>query len=325
MIDITTRLSPAKGVIGLQVLKADGTEVPEKSREFEQVFTDYGFKTLYSGASFVTTGGANYYGLFRVCRVGTGTVERTFTDVGLGSILPENAFADTLLDAICSLEVHGGKNYIKTVRKYAFALGSIVATISEVGIFNGISNNTVMMAGQLIKDIGGTPTTLSLLADEQLIVTYTFYVETLVVGTGTINRAALTQISSGSVNVNGLPYDYTINFGNAIYQGGTSGTTGYHHIAGFGPTAMQDPYRSAGTVSVTASTKTFTTVYFSNRVEISANLVIPPSSGTFSTPDIDVRDSSGRTAYVITFSPNLPKTNTQTLNLSFKHTIQWRA
>lgn len=325
MIDITTRLSPAKGVIGLQVLKADGTEVPEKSREFEQVFTDYGFQTMYGNYSSITTGGGNNYGLFRICRVGTGTLERTFTDVGLGSILPANAFAETIPDAICSLEVHGGKNYIKTVRKYAFDLGSIVATISEVGIFNGYNNNTTMMAGQLIKDIGGTPTTLTLLADEQLIVTYTFYVETLVVGTGTINRAALTQISSGSVNVNGVPYDYTINFGNGIQQGGTSGTTGYIHLNRYGLTGMQNPAISAGTVSVTASTKTFTTVSFSNRVEISANLVIPPISGTLSIPDIDVRDSSGLVAYIITFSPNLPKTNTQSLNLSFKHTIQWRA
>lgn len=94
MIDITQRLTPAKGVIGVTVKKISGEIVPEKCTEFEQIFTDYGFTRIYTGGYFTTvTGSGTNVGFFGVCKVGTSNVERVVTDTGLGAALtPEGSY-----------------------------------------------------------------------------------------------------------------------------------------------------------------------------------------------------------------------------------------
>lgn len=101
--------------------------------------------------------------------VGTGTTEIVRGNTTLNSHLKRGsgAGADRL-----EVDNSDGTSTITCKRVLSFPLGAVVGTISEVGLYDRSSGGD-LIAGQLIKDEFGDPTTLTLLADEQLKVTYT--------------------------------------------------------------------------------------------------------------------------------------------------------
>jgi|SRR5690554_539922 len=104
--------------------------------------------------------------------VGTGTTEIVRSDTSLGQVLTSVVSSYSAIN-LRSTEVDNldGTATITITTKQGFALGAVVGTISEVGIGRATSPNT-FFAGQLIKDEFGNPTTLTILEDEQLVVTY---------------------------------------------------------------------------------------------------------------------------------------------------------
>ena len=57
--------------------------------------------------------------------------------------------------------------------RYTFDVGAVVGTIAEIGIRNGSLAGNLFMSRALIEDQAGNPTTITVLATEQLIVDYT--------------------------------------------------------------------------------------------------------------------------------------------------------
>lgn len=194
----------AKGRYSLTVLDAAGDVVEKKcTRENNNVVLDQGaYAAFFSGDMF-----SNY-----VARLGTGTVELVESDTGLTNMVAGETSRASASRVGNETDNGDGTNTVTLVRTMPFSLGQMVGTFSEVGV--AASSSGTFIAGQLIKDELGAATTITVLADEQLIVTYTlewtYPNTTTVVGSGTV-----TDSSSNSYNytIYAQPYfrDYTLN------------------------------------------------------------------------------------------------------------------
>ena len=105
-------------------------------------------------------------------RMGTGTSEIVRSSITLGNPLTSEYVSETY-DRTNEVDNGDGTSTFLITGEYAFDLGDVVGTYSEVGLYSAIATNDFLVAGQLIKDEFGTATTITVLADEQLIVTYT--------------------------------------------------------------------------------------------------------------------------------------------------------
>jgi len=192
----------SEGYFGLAVYKADGTEVTEKRvSNTENVVT-------YTGAYSLFFGGGNADLLSPMySQVGTGTTELTRASTGITNLLATTSTSSSVSRSGGNeVSNEDGTATLTAVRTNNFSLGAVVGTISEVGLITKSGNNFI--AGQLIKDEFGSPTTLTLLADEQLVVTYTL-VLTYPNGSGSFSQAA-PVVGSGTVTTPSGTSDYTM-------------------------------------------------------------------------------------------------------------------
>lgn len=148
------------GVSGLfpkiEVLRADGS-VKQSLDSFPNLITNAGLERLATSAS-------SPFGTY--CRVGTGSTPPSETDTAL-----ENQIASTTSYSL-SRGVTVGEGFCWGRAVYTFALGAVVGNISELGIGWTASSNNTLFSRALILDQFGNPTTITLLADEQLRVTW---------------------------------------------------------------------------------------------------------------------------------------------------------
>ncbi len=148
-------------------------------------------------------------------RIGTTNDWLTYVQVGSGSTAPVNAdtglaswIAGTL-NVTSSVESAQGSApyYVKLVRKWQFGVGAAAGTLAEVGVGWDISGAT-LYSRSLILDGGGSPTTITILANEILEVTYEHRV---------IPPAADT---TGSFLISGVSYSYTARGSNVTSASG---------------------------------------------------------------------------------------------------------
>lgn len=330
MITITDSLTSARGFFGMQVMSSKKEPIPEKEREFTQVVTDTFFKTFHNTTGIIA-GDSSQYGLFRYCKVGTGTVERGVEDVGL-HIPMSTPVADAngvSTEGVSSgIETHGGKSYFRMTRKYYFNEGAIVGTIREVGLFSE-NNNTTLLAGQLIKDEFDVPTPITLLADEQLIVTYTIYIETPRTGAGH-GFVNLGEIGSGSITIGGVNYGYVISYAQGAYMLDASLKVLINYSSITPSTNMQYVViNGAMYFNTLIAVSQYSATMYANRVEKNYAATIKPSFGTtvinsLALPNMPGGSSNYNTVH-IAFTPGIPKSDLQTFDISFKHTSKWRS
>jgi len=169
-----------------------------------------------------------------VCKVGTGSTETSVLSTNLSNAI--NSYSPTTSPTTTertTCEVDNGDGTSTFTYEYAFAfnLGQIVGTITEVGVVVSDRAYYPLLCGQLIKDEFGNPTSITLLEEEQLIVTYVmeFTVPNAptIVGTGTVTDANEAVIG---YTVWAQPY--------FIYPKGTSNGSNYL-------LRIRDGYRSA--------------------------------------------------------------------------------
>lgn len=164
---------------------ADGVEIPgtrHQVADFDNLITDNGMDKIFS-----CPGGAfGIQHMFPRCYIGTGATVPAVTDTTLTSYLA----ASNTIEGATETFVDGTPAYWKNVRTYRFNAGTATGNISEVG--TGWANNN-LFSHALILDGGGIPTTITVLADEYLDVTYEFrnYIDkTLYEGIITISGVA---------------------------------------------------------------------------------------------------------------------------------------
>ena len=144
-----------EGIISIGVGKT--IDKPRYKTEFKNLIVDQGLNNAASTA--INT-------LVARCKVGSSSDIPTTSDTALGQ--PVGGYTSV----ITSTYNHSSGNpvwYTYGRFTYTFPVGAVTGDLREIGFFDSSGN---MFSHALIKDGAGNPTTVTVLADEQLFVTY---------------------------------------------------------------------------------------------------------------------------------------------------------
>lgn len=303
MIEMQSKIN---GKIGISI-KKDGELKP--ITVFNNLVTNSGLDLL--GTTSPTS--ASTY-----CFVGSGTTAPSTTDTTL--VTPYTGTAPGQSSADWTTNSHLTDSlpyYVSITRTYTFDIGEIVGNVSEIGFFNNSSPSKVMFSRALIKDTEGNPTTITILADEQLVVTYEVI-------------RYLTSVTdvTGSITLGGTSYSYTLrpcnlddpanisnNFLSPSHSNGTN-LTWLPYTAYATQTLGNEFGRPTGT---TLGQGTAVAASYSNGTYYrDATVTWGPSDVTTSIGSL-ASASSAYSGYQIAFTPVIPKTSINQLQLTFRH------
>lgn len=141
---------------------ADGNEIPGSRR----AAADW-FPNLITNAGLEGMGTLSILELTAFCRVGTGTTAPAVTDTGLVAQIASTATLQSSSQTAQATPPYYG-SYVITRR---FAAGVAAGNLSEVGMASAATGG-IMYSRALILDGGGNPTTITVLSNEVLDVTY---------------------------------------------------------------------------------------------------------------------------------------------------------
>lgn len=158
--------APKIGISGaFHIQKFKGYQLTYDSGEFGNLITDNGVDYL-----------GNSFAYIKRMDLGSGNSAPAFSDVQLDALIVSKAASDSSSNVLLTEDDGaGGTNYIQRWSTSAtFAEGEAAGNISEIGM--GPSNSAdPLFSRALIKDTNGDPTTITVLSDEILIVTYYLY------------------------------------------------------------------------------------------------------------------------------------------------------
>lgn len=292
-----------KGFYKMEAFKtnADGSEVPGSRREVAPWFPNL---ILDAGLEYMGTASFQW----QFCQVGSGATPPTVSDTALVSrVAGTNQTQSSVTGAQPSSPYFGWRR--KTFR---FNEGVAAGNLSEVGV--GWATTGSLFSRALILDPGGTPTTISVGADESLDVTYEI-------------RFYPPEVdSTGTVNIGGVDYDWTARAANVTgtseWTGGASGAnvnftsaTAYNNVIG----AITGLPTGTSTL-ITATRNGYSAASLKIGTTLSASLTSGNLSGGIRS--VAVRALGGGVgAYQIQFDPAIPKDNTKVFSLTFE--VAW--
>lgn len=173
------------GQYKVEVRGADG-QIKFESGYFFNLITDAFFEGWLGNP-----GGLNRSrgGMFSYCAVGTGVATPAFGDTTITQLGVRAAvFSDS--------PSRVSRAFTNTIQ-YRWNPSDIIGTISEVGIYSAGTGGT-LSSRSLIKDVGGTPTSITLVSGDVLYVTWRI--------TNTLPAGDVL----GVVNIAGIDYNYVI-------------------------------------------------------------------------------------------------------------------
>lgn len=285
---------------------------------FANVITDNGLENLGSGSQGYS---------LTYCHVGTGSTAPAFTDTQLVSWTACNSskVGDSFHDgspfgAQATDPYYGWKR-----GTYRFNAGVATGNLSEVGL--GPANTNInLFCRSLIKDTLGNPTTITVLSDEMLDVTYE------------LRMYPPLADSNFNVTISGVNYAFTVRAAkvtNGQSWGQLAGhTAGLHNNGTYGTSTYVTAFRSDAVLQAI-------TQGLGGTINDSTNSLIggtnsPYAAGTkyrdfVSGWDINVATHAGgvggfelrttKGTYQVTVSPVLPKNNTNNLQVTFR--VSW--
>jgi hypothetical protein len=280
--------------------------------EFDNLITDAGLNDI-----FANSGGT---GCNR-CQLGTGAAAPATSDTALQIAGP----ATTTVQRAWSTSptyTAGPPDYSSDYVTMRFAAGSVTGTWSEVGM----SRNTgafVLFSRALIVNGGGSPTPITVLADESLDVTYT------------VRMYPATADVTGNVDISGTNYSYTLRPASvngpawgpnrvaataSAYAGRTQANTGNITVYDGGIGART----GVPSGSSTANTVDYTAAAYSNNsmqrtFEMKFGLTTHNLAGGIKSILFYPQNAGGNIGleHQIEFTPKIPKDNTKILRLNF--------
>lgn len=289
-----------------------GQEIPGSRRVaadwFPNLITNAGLDLLG------TTGGTYVY---TYCRVGSGNTAPAFTDTALVSPVAASGTEQSTANGVN----RAGTFYAWRRTTIRFANGAAAGTLAEVGVSPAATG--ALFSRALILDSGGSPTTITVLSDETLDVTYELRLyPTLTDAVGTVDISGTTYNWTARALIS-TDYDlfWSLYIGRGIGPRSTAGSTQA------GPAAAAAlPAQNAAVVSAIGSGVIVALAYTSGTYQRSfrfdsdlndAN--VAGGIGCFFAASGNV-DSTDRMfgAWAWGLSPKLPKTN------SFKATFTVR-
>lgn len=266
------------------------------------------FKNMILDAGLVYMGAS---GLPTYIWLGSGNKIVEATDTSLQSLVAKSntdspRVSSVGLNPVAPLYATG---YRRGVR---FAAGDAAGTLAEVGL----GSQSVLVGRALIKDAEGVPTTITILPDEIVDVSYTVRVyPPLLDVSGTLTLEG---------NLGGT-YDWTLRaLAVSTYRGGS--TTGWSPrspmIAAYSAVAYEGNMGSitSSNPSGASSGGTLTHLSFDqNTLEVTAKATWLTPEGNFSGGIRSVRLHWGCGNFQIEFNPPIPKTSLDTLELVLKY------
>ncbi len=141
-----------KGKFRLDAVRPDGS-IRELAPWQDNLVTNYGIDSLCSSRSFIG-----------YLQVGTGTTAEAYTDTNLANRIAGAATTDSTV-------WNTGVNKVVTTLKASFGTGKATGNITELGLSPSVNGNVNTRA--LIRDSNGNPISVTVLSNEQLLVTYT--------------------------------------------------------------------------------------------------------------------------------------------------------
>lgn len=260
--------------------------------------------------NLITTPGLNYMGnsdgWMTYCQVGTSSAAPAFTDTSLGAFL---AYTSTLTANTSGIS--GATPYYTWAAKtFRFAEGVAAGNLSEVGV--GWTTNAGVYSRALILDGVGAPTTITILSDETLDVTYEFrFYPQLTDDTGTI-------VFTGNI---GGSYDFIFR---AAMVGAVGGYWGMPPI-GMGYTGayyVKDGDIAAVTSQPSGNSSTLTVAaqsYVDASLERKFNASLSLTQGNLAGGIRCFSSILGLGFFQLQFDPAIPKTSNDLVTFVIKH------
>ena len=239
------------------------------------------------------------------CQVGSGSTAPVAAQTALvNRIAGTNTHQNNVNGAQASAPYYGWYR-----RTYRFAQGVAAGNLSEVGV--GWATSGSLFSRALILDGGGNPTTITVLSDEVLDVTYE------------LRRYPGTVDLTGTVVLDGVTHNWVSR---------AAGVTDSEHWAGVGAMTLDWAYAysgeigavtasepSGGSVSITVTPLAYSSGSYARASTVSAGLNDANLSGGIRSIVIS-QYSAGAGRYQIQFDPAIPKNNTKVLSLTIQHT-----
>jgi hypothetical protein len=208
VIDLPRRGAKLSGHFRLETFQGEQTGLVDSAGEYivreipgtRRVRADFDNIITNQGLNYI--GSQNDYGTY--CHVGTGSTAEAVTDTALVTFTAYQSVASGYPNySAQSTPPYYGSH----IRKYRFTpnFGGGAVNISEVGIGRTTATGG-LFSRALVKDGGGSPTTINVLATEYLDVYYTLrnYPDHVNYTTGA------TDDGSGSITISAVSYSYTI-------------------------------------------------------------------------------------------------------------------
>ena len=176
------------------------------------------FKNLITDAALDYIGAVNgVFACLANAQMGTGGTAPTVSDTTLQTPIGTRVIKDGGFPQVGSGPSFA---YWRAVYQYTFLEANANGNLAEIGLFSAATSGT-MWTRQILKDVGGTPTTITKTSAERLQVTYE------------VRCYSPTADVSGTINISGTNYDYTVRaseIDNTNWQGNVTnfcaGTTG---------------------------------------------------------------------------------------------------
>ena len=315
--------SELEGIIKLEIIKPDGTlkEAEGLNTPFYNLITD-------AGLNFVI-GGSNVSLATQYCKVGTSSTPPTVNDTTLGA--QTGSVSPRVVAISRTIQYTTEPYYSNHKRVYTFAVGSVSGNLTEIGFFSAATGGT-MWSRALIKDSGGNPTTLAILATEQLKVTYTVrrYIPSLLTGSFTLN----TNGTCSTINYTITPANIAT-FSSPWYNEDCHCSTVYTGVYPYETNVLGAITSTPGDVTTIAGETR--EVYIQGSFQELFYIKIPASGANFATGIGSISfwtivNDGGRgydpytgydafTGYQCSFSPKIMKTSSQMLTIGIK--LSW--
>jgi hypothetical protein len=277
-------------------LDKDGNEISRRVAAdwFPNLITNQGLNRMGTASDYLAN-----------CQVGSGNNTPVFTDTGLQTFIASTASNISLTNSRLSISPY----YAFRTSTFRFNEGVAAGNLSEVGVGWSSANGT-LFSRALILDGGGSPTTVTILSDETLDVSYEFrFYPKLIDDIGTtvftgniggsydwILRAA--SAGSGSWSLAGSRASMTTVISFIIYTGDIGDITTI-------------PTGTSSTITGTAN------AYVDSSLERSYTLDLSLTQGNIG----GIRSLSavvGPAAFQLQFDPAIPKTSSDLLSFVIK-------
>jgi|SRR5690554_4796728 len=153
----------SKGYFSLSVRDKEGNKINNKSIDNSPNVVTYAgaYRILFQDSS-------GLFGDYKAA-IGTGTTEITRENTSLNNVAHQTSSTADASRQGNEVDNGDGTSTLTLTRSVSFPLSGTIGTFSEVGLYYG----STFVAGQLIKDEFGNPTTITILDEEELTVTYT--------------------------------------------------------------------------------------------------------------------------------------------------------